>query len=308
MSNLEFFRLRRELQQARTQKESARLAYFQTEEQLRKLQLEYAQLQRSLAPNNPEHQVRLQQAQDNLTRADQTARAQQQTYQQLQALEQTAFKAFASLTTDPTQDINQCDDGYPFLLLPVRLETRFKEVSPGKTELWVRVYPDECAVDTFEPVLSQAEIVSAQTYWIEVWQASGDEAQERAAWRRLITSHGSGRAYWILHDEHHGYRPLNLDQKPFSRGEVILVIPTEIPPDETEQLALVTYWEAIWLAQGDPQRVAAARISLDAFVGTQRADYLIQEYQPVNLDEALESQDPLRPVAARFTFLIFSQP
>jgi hypothetical protein len=54
------------------------------------------------------------------------------------------------------------------LLLPVRLETRFKTV-PGSTgtlrnELWVRVYPDDCAVDTFEPFLSKAELKNAQTY------------------------------------------------------------------------------------------------------------------------------------------------
>ena len=37
--------------------------------------------------------------------------------------------------------------GTPILLLPVRLETRFRE-----SELWVRIYPDDCSVDSFEPL------------------------------------------------------------------------------------------------------------------------------------------------------------
>ena len=39
----------------------------------------------------------------------------------------------------------------PILLLPLRLETRFKQFgSPDGTlhQLWVRVFPDDCAVDT----------------------------------------------------------------------------------------------------------------------------------------------------------------
>ena len=43
---------------------------------------------------------------------------------------------------------------------PVRLETRFKAVGQGRTELWARVYPDECSVDTFEPVPTDDEVVA----------------------------------------------------------------------------------------------------------------------------------------------------
>ena len=47
----------------------------------------------------------------------------------------------------------------PFLLFPVRIETRFRTIAaaPGNIaaaashQLWVRIYPDDCSIDTFEP-------------------------------------------------------------------------------------------------------------------------------------------------------------
>lgn len=47
---------------------------------------------------------------------------------------------------DPRTLVSQLDDRTPLLLLPLRLETRFKRT--GRTaELWVRVFPDDCLVE-----------------------------------------------------------------------------------------------------------------------------------------------------------------
>ena len=63
--------------------------------------------------------------------------------------------------TDPRTNIKFKQTDYPFLLFPLRLETRFKsvEVSDGSSleQLWVRVYPDDCLVDTFEEIPSESE-------------------------------------------------------------------------------------------------------------------------------------------------------
>jgi len=118
-----------------------------------------------------------------------------------------ALEAFAKFS-DPRVQLQRLDDAFPILLLPLRIETRFKQLSgrSGTThQLWVRVYPDDCAVDTFEPTLSEAEVRNARRYWTEVWRAGDDEALQRAAWRNLVSSHGSGRALWIAEQ----YQPIN---------------------------------------------------------------------------------------------------
>jgi hypothetical protein len=88
----------------------------------------------------------------------------------------------------------------------LRIETRFKTVGTRagvQNQLWVRVYPDDIAVDAFEPLLSESELADAVTYNAAIGAAGGDEGKQRAAWRALVSAHGSGRAYWITQT----YRP-----------------------------------------------------------------------------------------------------
>src|SRR5258706_9420893 len=58
---------------------------------------------------------------------------------------------FGELT--PQTLIEQWNDATPIMLLPLRLETRFKDTDKGE-QLWVRVYPDEVAVTTHEKILT----------------------------------------------------------------------------------------------------------------------------------------------------------
>jgi hypothetical protein len=194
------------------------------------------------------------------------------------------FRGFS----DPRTNASKLDDGTPFLLFPVRLETRFRTIVSAagapRQELWVRVYPDDCVIDSFEPLPSEAEIASAQRYWALMWRARGVEAQERAAWRALVASHGSGRAAWLDAN----YKPSNSAAKPLAgaANSLVLVIPTEAPLGGGEIGPVRDFWIAIWKADGKRAETQAAVTALRGAVGGDaRAQDLIDAYEPVNLTD-----------------------
>lgn len=106
------------------------------------------------------------------------------------------------LPQSPRQLISQLDDTLPFLLFPVRMETRFMGSGPNR-ELWVRVYPDDIAVHTHEKEFTRDDADSGVEYWIQrtiaasVENAEEREQLEKGAWRALVNSHGGTRASWI---------------------------------------------------------------------------------------------------------------
>jgi hypothetical protein len=181
--------------------------------------------------------------------------------------------------SDPREAIARWPDRYPILLLPLRLETRFGTGAEGQPQLWVRVYPDTCLVDSFEEALSTSEVDNARAFWAAIWRAGGDEARERTAWRDLVAAHGSGRSGWIVRR----YLPLNpLDQPAdVDPAEVVLVI---VAADPLPGAAAV-YWEAVWRAGGNPAAIHAAHAALDAAVGAAAAREIARRYRPVNFDD-----------------------
>lgn len=120
-----------------------------------------------------------------------------------------AAEGFATFT-DPREHVGLLADDAPFALFPVRLETRFITGGDQGPRLLVRVYPDDCSIDTFEAMLSATELANAKRYWQNYWQADGAEAGQRGAWRDLVAAHGSGRAGYIADT----YQPVNLDKAP----------------------------------------------------------------------------------------------
>ena len=97
----------------------------------------------------------------------------------------------------PQQLVEQLEDDFPFLLLPVRLETRFMAAKNGGRELRIRIFPDDIAVQTHETALTHDETLAGQTFWEETWRAGSEADSEKAAWRSLSNAFGSPRAAWI---------------------------------------------------------------------------------------------------------------
>jgi hypothetical protein len=76
----------------------------------------------------------------------------------------------------------------PVAMLPVRLETRF---SSDGSQLLVRVFPDDVAIDSHEEELTPEERAAATAYQ----QAPADS--RGLLWRDLVARFGAGRAEWL---------------------------------------------------------------------------------------------------------------
>jgi hypothetical protein len=101
----------------------------------------------------------------------------------------------------------------PLLLLPVNIQTRFMNQQKGSAELWVRIYPDQIAVDSHEPELTNQEVSDGQAYWNALWQAGNppsDPDDAQAPWRTIASLYGPQRAAWICSQ----LTPTNLAQQP----------------------------------------------------------------------------------------------
>lgn len=96
----------------------------------------------------------------------------------------------------PQDLVRACDDHFPFLLCPVRLEFRFATGAQG-SELLLRIAPDAWSIDNLDELLTTAEIAAAETFWTKIWRAGGVKAGELAAWRDLAADYGPNRAAWI---------------------------------------------------------------------------------------------------------------
>jgi hypothetical protein len=207
---------------------------------------------------------------------------------------------------DPRKEIGRLSERSPFVLLPVRIETRFVNAGSGdlpRRQLWVRIYPDDCSIDTFEATLSDVEVANAKLYWQGIWRAGGVQAQERAAWRSLVAAHGAGRAGYIRDN----YRPVNLAAPPAkaAEGDEMLVIPTQAAPAEPEAAALLAYWKAIWRAGEDAAARQAATDALSAALGATRAEEAIGQYVPYNLADEPAAPATRASVACGAAFVVF---
>lgn len=219
-----------------------------------------------------------------------------------------ALERFA-VFADPHDGLERLNDDTPFLLLPLRIETRFKAIAQRgrrgpSTELWVRVFPDRCLINSFEPVPTKNELANLRAYWAQIWRSGGAEAGDRAAWRSLVASHGSGRAGWLVD----GFPPANAADRPVrsSDDEVILVVVTAEPLAPAEQAALSTYWEARWRAGDDADAREAALDDLRAAVGA-GAGGLLTATEPFNLADPPAPDRTLASNPCTVAFLVVAE-
>jgi hypothetical protein len=263
------------------------------------------QLQRQAGPDDPAAAAQLERLEAELRLAsdDATAATSAATAAAQQA--RAAAEGFASFT-DPRENVGQLPDSSPFALFPVRVETRFMSAQAANAtspRLLVRIYPDDCSIDTFEAMLSATELANTKRYWEYIWRAGGVEADERGAWRDLVAAHGSGRAGYLADT----YQPVNVADQPVkaAASDEILVIPTQAPLAAAEATAITAYWSAVWAGAGDKAAQQAATAALDAAVGQARAGQLRQQYAPFNLTDAPQAPLTRHDVAVSTTFVVF---
>jgi hypothetical protein len=290
-----------QLNKARAIRAAAESSAAQAAELQRSLTSQLAQLSRRLNPNDRAALKQKATLEAQLKQATADTQAKQVAVQNARQSVTSALEGFASFT-DPRKNLNVLNDLSPFLLFPVRIETRFV-ASGDPPQLWVRIYPDDCSIDTFEATLSATELANAKLYWQGVWRAGGVEADQRAAWRGLVAAHGSGRASWIVDN----YQPTNLPAEPVKAAptDEILVIATQTPLAAGQAAAISSYWQAVWLADGDGTKTRAALTALQAAVGAAAATQLIQDYQPYNLTDAPARPTKKSDVALSTAFVVF---
>ena len=91
------------------------------------------------------------------------------------------------------RDVARLSAQYPIVMLPVRIETRFKPVN-NVPHLWLRIYPDEIVADFHEPELTEQELEAGKTFWKAAWNPTG----EADAWKAIVAGAMSQRAAWIV--------------------------------------------------------------------------------------------------------------
>lgn len=283
---MEFTETQRLLHQARTLREGSELELFKLKQKLNKTRREKSQLSRFAGNGQTPANTRLRELKDRESKLITTINELSATLDQNKKKELDRIESFLPFT-DPIENISKLDDSYPILLFPLRIETRFKQINVvgGNTQhqLWVRVFPDDIAIDTFEELPSENEIRNARSYWSFMWRAGDIEEDQRAAWRLLVSSHGSGRAYWIINN----YRPVNLSEQPErkTKEKINLIIATDDPPAVNERGVLQTFWSDMWLAQDDRAKQTSAWDRMVNEVGETRAHELQAKYIPFNFSD-----------------------
>ena len=290
-----------QLVMARVARDAAQTAFAQALESQKRAQAALDQFLRRASANDPAGAQEKARLEATLAQAKETLSAQRSAGERANRAVEAALEGFASFT-DPRRNVVQLSDQSPFLLLPVRVETRFGTMG-DQHQLWVRIYPDDCSIDTFEPVLSDSELANAKLYWQRMWSAGGVETDERGAWRGLVSAHGSGRASWIVEQ----YRPVNIAAQPLKAASTdeILVIPTSAALGAGDAAATGAYWPAIWLADGNATKSQTARTALETTVGAARASDLIANYAPFNLSDKPAAPKKKSDVALSTAFVVF---
>ena len=296
----EFQELQQKLVEARRAQVQAQQGLLRSADQISQLDTQLRDLQRSAVDGDRGAAARRRALEERRQALKDKRREQENELVRTRATLDGFHGVFWDDFSDPRQHAARMDDAIPVLLFPLRLETRFKSVTgpegAQRPQLWVRVFPDDCLVDTFDETLAKNELDSADIFWREFFRAAGVEADQRAAWRGLVASLGSGRAAWVM--QH--YRPLNplapgdplgnaaLEVKPQSRaaGDVILVTSVDGTLTAAERTALGDFWTATWKADGKFALEEAANAALVAAVGAARAAELVKDAAPYNLREA----------------------
>ena len=311
----DFLRAKQQLRDARGTRDQAQSAVASLQQALKRLAGQRVELDRVFDPQNERHAAERSRLLDEQRRLEAALGRQRGLKADAVGREGIAIGEFTRFT-DPRLAIERLNDATPILLMPVRLETRFKTSAPDPgaapvAQLWVRVFPDDCWIDSFDPVLTENEVANAKAYWSGIWMAGGIEEQERAAWRGLAESHGSGRAAWIVTQ----FTPITPPDKPSKPRpqDIVLTIATETPLTAAEATAAGAFWKAMWLADGDTTKAAAAMSAFENAssgapgvpIGAARATEIAATYVPGNFSNPLPSGTSKTQLNVSVAFVVF---
>lgn len=201
-----------------------------------------------------------------------------------------------ALAADPRLAAPLAGADHPLVLLPVRLETRFR-ADPDGTSLLVRVYPDQVHVDAHDPALSAAEIASGQEFWRAEWRTGTDRGRTQRAWAALAERWGAPRAAWVVR----ATTPTNADARPAdavpdgaplaTEPAVPALVPSEIRSTPVARL-LPSRWTATAYADGAVVAVATGRpIVADPAVGPDLAAPLVHAEDGTAGDDEVAAVD-----------------
>lgn len=145
----------------------------------------------------------------------------------------------------PKYALSELDDNTPFLLFPLRIETRFI-TDASRKELWIRVYPDDIAVQTHEKLLTDLEVEAGQLYWLRTLAAefapTEKESLKKDAWNKLASIYTPQRSAWIAKEN----LPSNWNDllNEYS-GKTIIYVLRDIAPNIIDEIELKLTDEAL---------------------------------------------------------------
>ncbi|MDQ3019721.1 MAG: hypothetical protein M3R36_04005 [Bacteroidota bacterium] len=277
----DFKKIQQELNTSRNQKADENIALLIAKEQLLKLEAKEKELKRTSSKEELERS--LQKIKEEKERFNELINQNLKKKKFLNDKISGFIKEFGQIE-DPSKSIENLEDSYPFLLFPLRLETRFKSTGNQK-QLWLRVYPDDCQVNIKQELLTESELTNAKNFWIEMWKAGSIEELERGAWRSLVNSHGSGRASWIIER----YEPANTKPVKVNKNDIVLTLISN--PDllltAAEETAANVYWIDILKGKGNSQKETDAFTILINATSNGRAAEIKEKYIPVNLSDEI---------------------
>jgi len=271
--------LRKALREARTTRDTAAAQFSEQREELKNLQRRITTLERSDVRKGAQQEKLAALKKQATELSDRVARQRGD----VKTLKENANRLLNqwAILADPEKQVAALNDAIPILFFPVRLEVRFQRRTierENRPELWVRVFPDDCQIDTFEALLTDSELDNLTSFWTAMWRAGKVEAQERGAWRALLGGSSSGRAAYMIGQ----FQPANPGDKPTKTApqDVVLVIVPQIDVTPAEQAAAFTYWTDFWKADGDTAKQQTALSALKTAVGNARASQLISGFVP----------------------------
>ncbi len=137
----------------------------------------------------------------------------------------------------PKYTVTKLNDSTPFLLFPVKIETRF--MTSGRTkELWLRIYPDDIEVYTHEKLLTSAEVDAGELYWLGIFIAefASDETESRkkAAWNKVASVYTPQRSAWVAKQTFPENWQILLDEY---SGKNIIQVLLDLDPDIIDKIS-----------------------------------------------------------------------